>query len=193
MMTGRKNYVNGHEQPDVVLSCWVFVKKYLRRELIMHILIQVSEEELFELDIKFETSYIYINDNAKIMYEFHVDANRQFTEMKEFSSIQNFDKERKWKNLRRSREYMVAYFIISLEQNGEEGKIEFDLNEMKPCAVPASKIEQMKQKVRTHRSAFDFDTSLCKVIINHVHVEVECDTKNRKTMKIEKKVGSMNG
>ena len=80
---------------------------------------------------------------------------------------------------------MVAYFILSLEQNGEEGKSEFDLKEMKPCAVPASKIEKIKQKVCTHWSAFDFDTSFCKVKINHVHVEVESHT----TAKIEKKVG----
>ena len=80
---------------------------------------------------------------------------------------------------------MVAYFILSLEQNGEEGKDEFDLKEMKLCSVPASKIEMMKQKVRAHRSAFDFDNSFCKVKINHVHVEVEYDT----TVKIEKKVG----
>ena len=92
----------------------------------MHSLIQVSKEEIFELDIKFETSYIYINDNAKIMYEFHVDEHRQFTEMKEFPSRQTFDKERVRKNSRRAREYMVACFIIYLEQNGEEGKSEFD-------------------------------------------------------------------
>ena len=163
-------YVNGHEQPDVVLSRWVFIKKYLCRELIMHRFIQVSKEELFELDIKFEGGYTYKNDNAKIVYEFHVDEHRQFTEMKEFPSRQTFDKERVRKNSRIAREYMVAYFIISLEQNGEEGKSEFDLNEMKPCAVPASKIEQTKEKVCTHRSAFDFDTSFCKVIINHVHM-----------------------
>ena len=61
--------------------------------------------------------------------------------MKEFSSIKKIEKERLQKNLRRAREYMVAYFIISLEQNGEEGKSEFDLNEVKPCAVPTSKKE----------------------------------------------------
>ena len=53
-------YANGHEQPDVVLSRWVFIKKYLCRELIMHRFIQVSKEELFELDINFEGGYIYI-------------------------------------------------------------------------------------------------------------------------------------
>ena len=83
---------------------------------------------------------------------------------------------------------MVAYFILSLEQNGEEGKSEFDQNEMPPCAVPASKIENMKQKVRTHQSAFDFDTSFCKLIINHVHKDIECVVpKNRNPMKIDKK------
>ena len=114
---------------------------------------------------------------------------RQFHKrVKECLSRGYLDKKRVRINSRRAREYTVAYFILSLEQNGEEGKSEFDLNEIKPCAVPASKIEQMKQKVRTHRSAFDFDTSFCKVIINHVHGEVECvGPKNRKPMKIEKK------
>ena len=87
-----------------------------------------------------------------------------------------------------AKEYIFAYFILSLEKNGEEGKSEFDLNEMKPCAVLASNIEQMKQKVRTHQSAFDFDTSFCKVIIKNVHEEVECvGPNNRKPMKIDKK------
>ena len=40
----KKNYyVNGHEQLDVVLSCSVFVRKYLLRELRMHRWIQVSQ------------------------------------------------------------------------------------------------------------------------------------------------------
>ena len=45
-----------------------------------------------------------------------------------------------------------------------------------------------EKKVRTHRSAFDFDTSFYKVIINHVHEGVECvGPKNKKPMKIDKK------
>ena len=83
---------------------------------------------------------------------------------------------------------MVASFILSLEQqNGNKGQSVFDLNEMKPCAVPMSKIEQMKERVCCHRAAFDFDTKFCKVTINHVKEEVKCiDHKNTKPMKTEK-------
>ena len=109
--------------------------------------------------------------------------------VKECLSRDFLDTKRVRKNSRRAREYMVAYFILSLEQqNGNKGQSVFDLNEMKPCAVPMSKIEQMKQRVRCHRAAFDFDTKFCKVTINHVNEEVECiDHKNTKPMKIEKK------
>ena len=69
-------YVDGHKRPDVVFSRWIFVKKYLRRELRMHRWIQVSKEQLSELDIKLEGGYRYTNDTGEIMYEFHVDAHR---------------------------------------------------------------------------------------------------------------------
>ena len=49
--------------------------------------------------------------------------------VEECLSRQFLHKERVRKNSRRAREYLVAYFILSLEQNGEEGKSEFDLKE----------------------------------------------------------------
>ena len=56
---------------------------------------------------------------------------------------------------------MVTYFIMSIEgENGTNGEISLD--EMKPCAVSASKIEQMRRTVKTHRAAIDFDKSFCK-------------------------------
>ena len=62
---------------------------------------------------------------------------------------------------KRARDYMVTYFIMSIEgENGTNGEISLD--EMKPCAVSASKIEQMRRTVKTHRAAIDFDKSFCK-------------------------------
>jgi hypothetical protein len=62
---------------------------------------------------------------------------------------------------KRARDYMVTYFIMSIEgENGTKGEI--SLNEMKPCAVSASKIEQMRRTVKTHRAAIDFDKFFCK-------------------------------
>ena len=61
---------------------------------------------------------------------------------------------------------MVAYFIMSIDKN-EEGKHDFELSveELKPCAACVSKIEQMKQKVRTHRAAINFDTKFCRATV----------------------------
>ena len=82
-------------------------------------------------------------------------------------------KERVRTNSRRAREYMVAYFILSLKEtlketsnspqatNSNQSAVNISLEELQPCAVSAQKIEQMKQKVRTHRAAFDFDKSFC--------------------------------
>ena len=50
-------------------------------------------------------------------------------------------------------------------------RMSFELRELKPCTVSLSKIEQMKQNVRTHRSAVDFDAAFCKVSIKHKSVE----------------------
>ena len=74
------------------------------------------------------------------------------------------DLKRVRKNSRRAREYMAAYFIASCQEcKGKEGSCELTLDELKPCAVSAMKIEQMKQAFRTHRCAFDFDLSFCKI------------------------------
>jgi len=58
---------------------------------------------------------------------------------------------------------MALFFILSVDENGGNEPIsDISLEEFKPCAMSAQKIETMKQKVRTHRAAFDFDLSLCK-------------------------------
>jgi hypothetical protein len=49
-------------------------------------------------------------------------------------------------------------------------KMTLSIEEMKPCAASASKIEQMKQKVRTHRAAIDFDTKFYEAT---VHLKME--------------------
>ena len=73
------------------------------------------------------------------------------------------DAERIRKNSRRAREYMVAYFILSVDENaGNEPISDISFEELKPCAMSAQKMETMKQKVRTHRAALDFDLSFCK-------------------------------
>lgn len=73
------------------------------------------------------------------------------------------DAERIRKNSRRAREYMVAYFILSVDENaGNEPISDISFEELKPCAMSPQKIETMKQKVRTHRAALDFDLSFCK-------------------------------
>ena len=66
------------------------------------------------------------------------------------------------KNSRRAREYMVAYFILSVKEadlgcENLTGISKLTIGELKPCAVSAQNIEQMTKLVRTHRAAFDFD------------------------------------
>ena len=92
-------------------------------------------------------------------------------------------RERVRKNSRRAREYMAAYFILSLEgvemdkgDNSSDDNV-FTIGELKPCAVSSARIEKMKQSFRTHRSAFDFDTAFCKVDIVHVKVEKAANEK----------------
>ena len=66
---------------------------------------------------------------------------------------------------------MVAYFILSMKEadTGCENltgilKITI-LGELKPCAVSAQKIEQMKKLVRTQRAAFNFDQLFCSAAV----------------------------
>ena len=84
--------------------------------------------------------------------------------------------ERIRKNSRRAREYMVAYFILSIKEadSGCEnltGISKITIGELKPCAVSAKKIEQMKKLVRTHRAAFDFDQSFCSAAVGFANQE----------------------
>ena len=77
----KKNYyVDGHEQPDVVLTRLVFVKTYLVRDLRMHRWIQVSPDDLVILDTVIDGGYKYIHDNGDTMYEFHIDAHQKFAD-----------------------------------------------------------------------------------------------------------------
>ena len=90
------------------------------------------------------------------------------------------------KNSRRAREYMAAYFILSIDNAADKGGVsELDLKELKPCAATANAIEAMRKTFKTHRSALDFDHSFCKVSINHIvmrkeHVDGNI-TKQKKT------------
>jgi len=53
------------------------------------------------------------------------------------------DKERVRKNSRRAREYMAAYFILSVENADEKGGVSgLDLKELKPCAATANAMKQ---------------------------------------------------
>ena len=52
--------------------------------------------------------------------------------------------------------------FFSLFKNDNLAKI--NLDEIKPVAISAPKIEQMKKQYKTHRAAFDFDKGFCSVI-----------------------------
>ena len=53
---------------------------------------------------------------------------------------------------------MALFFVLLVDENaGNEPISDISFQELKPCAMPAQKIETMKQKVRTHRAALDFD------------------------------------
>ena len=81
-------------------------------------------------------------------------------------STEYLDKTRVRKNSRRAREYMCAYFLLAVSEGKDSTEsIGVDIRELKPCAISAQKIEQMKQKVRCHRAAIDFDTSFCRVSV----------------------------
>ena len=59
---------------------------------------------------------------------------------------------------REAREYMVAYFILSIQQNNNPAEENdavngVNLDQLAPCTVSAEKIEQMKQRVKTHQAA----------------------------------------
>ena len=107
--------------------------------------------------------------NAKMKYRsFKASEKRskaQFLEKVQFCLSREFlTIEKVRKNSRRSREYMVAYFIISSEASGCATQNDFaSVAELKPCAISSSKIEQMKEKVRSHRPAIDFDHNFCDV------------------------------
>ena len=61
---------------------------------------------------------------------------------------------------------MVAYFILSVQENPNiDGLKQIAFKELKPCAVSAQKIEQIKMMVRTHRAALDFDHRFCNIVL----------------------------
>ena len=114
--------------------------------------------------------------NAKYMYQRIKAADKrrkndfQLCVEKSLCRETNLSIDRVCKNSRRAREYMAAYLILLIESDGEN-RTSFELRELKPCTVSSSKIEQMKQNVRTHRSAVDFDAAFCKVSIKHESIE----------------------
>ena len=85
-------------------------------------------------------------------------------------SRKHLNRVRVQKNSRRAREYMVAYFILSVQQNNNPAEENdavngVNLDQLAPCAVSAEKIEQMKQRVKTHRAAIDFDLAFCNATV----------------------------
>ena len=69
--------------------------------------------------------------------------------LKESVQGKNLNIVRARKNSRKTRECMVAYLIFLIQNDGEN-RISFDVGELMPCTVLASKIEKIKQNVRTH-------------------------------------------
>ena len=59
---------------------------------------------------------------------------------------------------------MVSYFITAMNDESENAVV-ISVDEMKPCAVSASRIERMKMTVKAHRAAIDFDKSLCSCTV----------------------------
>ena len=89
------------------------------------------------------------------------------------------------KKSRRAREYMVAYFLLSINgaSTGAASEIghQVSIEELKACAVSAQKIEQMKKMVRTHRAALDFDQSFClAAAVDSSDAVLKSEGKNRK-------------
>ena len=65
---------------------------------------------------------------------------------------------------------MVAYFILSVQQNDNPAEENdavngVNLDQLAPCAVSAEKIEQMKQRVKIHRAAIDFNLAFCNATV----------------------------
>ena len=94
-------------------------------------------------------------------------SNAQFlAQVRNCSSNEYLNKKRVRNNSRRAREYVCAYLLLAVSAGKENTEnIEVDIRELKPCAISAQKIEQMKEKVRYHRAAIDFDTSFCNVSV----------------------------
>lgn len=109
--------------------------------------------------------------NSKMKYRRskmrHRDSYKKFREtVEECLSRTYLTVERVRMNSRRAHEYIVAYFILSISDDHlDNGIKEFELDALKPQAASASKIEQLKEKVRSHRAALDFDTSFCKATV----------------------------
>ena len=79
-------------------------------------------------------------------------------------------------NSKRARDYMAAYFVSMHNDSSDEGTREkntHQLSEMKACAIPANRIERMRRSFKTHRSAFDFDTSFCNITFYQQNDEVK--------------------
>ena len=61
---------------------------------------------------------------------------------------------------------MALFFVLSVDESaGNEPITDISFEELKPCAMSAQKIETMKQKVRTHRAALDFDLLFCMISV----------------------------
>ena len=124
--------------------------------------------------------------NAKMRYR-HVPfsgkkSSEQFYScVRECLSRDYLDINRVRKNSRRAREYMAAYFVqsqnVDIDNCDDDGdgviKNHMLLDEVKPSAISAQKIEQMRLMFRTHRAAFDFDHEFCKCEVVLVKVKLE--------------------
>ena len=81
---------------------------------------------------------------------------------------------------------MAAYFVSMHNDSSDEGTREkntHQLSEMKACAIPANRIERMRRSFKTHRSAFDFDTSFCNITFYQQKDEVKKEVTKKELTK----------
>jgi len=125
--------------------------------------------------------------NAKMKYRrlkySQKTSKKQFHNSVRFCLSRDFlSNERIRTNARRAREYIVAYYLLAIKAgNSESGELtQVDFNDMEPMAVSAQKIEQLKDMVRCHRAAIDFDTQFCNAVFKVGIPVVKQEKKRRK-------------
>ncbi len=85
--------------------------------------------------------------------------------VKESLSRTHLTTERIRYNSTRARDYILTYFIASIEKKKVKDGEFITVNELKPCAIDANRIEKMRCNVRVHRAAIDFDRAFCEATV----------------------------